>query len=227
MQGIMRTFIVTLFVAIPVLCLSQNKVKYEAPSNFSYVDEFRISSSETLYVYPKAFKVGGCTFPVPQGAKDLKSGFEFKYSILSKNAAASLQVLGFGGGNYDRKAVHVVVEFMQKQHFVCMADTVTFGAGLIALLSIEKQSGKVDVTNLPQVAASVTLGKLKASYSLKTIGITGPIALNALPSNFEFDTESYKEFFKVIDLIKSLYETDPDKLNICPQLLPFTTVVVE
>ncbi|MFN8395514.1 MAG: hypothetical protein U0176_12805 [Bacteroidia bacterium] len=224
--GLYCLFVAATIIA-PLSVIGQTTVQYRSPENYSCALQMRTSGYDTTFVQPTVFHLGNCAFPLPLGVSDLTTGFEFKYNLLSSDASGSIQVLGFGGGNYSRKAVHVVIEFMQKRSFNCEKDTVTFGAGLIALLSIERQSGKIDVTNLPQVAASVTLGKLKASYSLRTIGITGPVALQVLPTNFEFDTDSYKEFYKVMDLVKNLYESDPAKLNITPQLLPRTIVIAD
>lgn len=224
--GLYCLFLAATIIA-PLSAIGQTTVQYRSPENYSRSFQMHINGSDTTFEQPTIFHLGNCAFPLPRKAEDLTTGFEFKYNLLGSDASGSIQVLGFGGGNYTRKAVHVVIEFMQKQSFNCDKDTVTFGAGLIALLSIERQSGKLDVTNLPQVAASVTLGKLKASYSLRTIGITGPMALQVLPTNFEFDTDSYKEFYKVMDLVKNLYETDPTKLRITPQLLPQTVVIAD
>lgn len=220
----MKKFILLLSLCIPVMAFAQTKITYSKPQGvkFGYQTNKIESGSSTVTLNEKFthFTIGNCTFPAPSTASDLNSGYEFTYSIVDENVSGSLDVLGFAEGNYGRDRINLVIEFMQKRRYTCDTSEATFGAGLIAWLSIEDKRGKVDVTNLPKIAASVEMGDLRVSYSLRTIGITGPIALQSLPSNYSFDTQSYMEFFQLVELIKNLYEQDPAKLNITPQLLP-------
>lgn len=220
-----KVLICILMVTAAVALYSQGSVKY-IPPVYEIVAGGNITKSSDT-VTPMKFKMNGCEFEAPQGPDELTTAFEFKYSLLSSNFNASLGVLGFGLGDMDRNTRYLVVEFIQKRTFVCpdgdtlTRDSLSFGVGLIALLKIQSTKGKLKIepANLSQLAANASLGKLKVTYSLRTVGITGPPVLNALPVDFDFTVEEYREFYKVVDLIRNLY-LDDKHFHVVPQILP-------
>lgn len=206
--------LVLLLNLLPLLAMGQGH--FEMP-------DFEISSTVEGTVEmatAETIKIdGGCEVLVPKSVEDLDSGLEFKYTVLQGDASGSLKLLGFGSLSANKKMTYVVIEYMQYKNCSCAKTGVSFGAGLRAVLSVKKWKGNAESVNLPKIAGEVSAGKMTASLSVTTVGLTGQGAIDALPSNLEFNVESYTEFLKVMDMVSNMY--DPSKVNVVPQVLPY------
>lgn len=171
----------------------------------------------------KEYKVvappAGCQFP--KTVADLDGGLKKIYYQFNKNNQGSLALFG-KEMQLGKKEVVVIVDYMQYKDMDCEEDQSRYGVGVRLFLHIEKASRKIDLNNLPQLAAHVQLGRASVRYIFQTIGVTGPKINDILPkSNTNtFDVEGYASVIRAVDQVQSLIRDDIDGVKIAPQAIP-------
>lgn len=161
----------------------------------------------------------GCQ--LPKTVADLDGGLKKIYYQFNKNNQGSLALFG-KEMQLGKKEVVVIVDYMQYKDMDCEEDQSRYGVGVRLFLHIEKASRKIDLNNLPQLAAHVQLGRASVRYIFQTIGVTGPKINDILPkSNTNtFDVEGYASVIRAVDQVQSLIRDGIDGVKIAPQAIP-------
>lgn len=171
----------------------------------------------------KEYKVvappAGCQ--LPKTVADLDGGLKKIFYQFNKNNQGSLALFG-KEMQLGKKEMVVIVDYMQYKDMDCEEDQSRYGVGVRLFLHIEKASRKIDLNNLPQLAANVQLGRASVRYIFQTIGVTGPKINDILPkSNTNtFDVEGYANVIRAVDQVQSLIRDGIDGVNIAPQAIP-------
>ncbi|WCL80777.1 hypothetical protein PPO43_12430 [Saprospira sp. CCB-QB6] len=161
----------------------------------------------------------GCQ--LPKTVADLSSGLKKIFYQFNDKNQASLALFG-KSMQLGKKEVVVIVDYMQYKDMDCDEDKSRYGVGVRLFLHIEKANRKIDLNNLPQLAANVQLGRASVRYVFQTIGVTGPKINDLLPkSNTNtFDVEGYANVIHAVDQVQSLIRDGIEGVNIAPQAIP-------
>ena len=161
----------------------------------------------------------------PQTVKELSGGMQKIFYMFNKDNAKNLSLFGgTAGTKLGKKESIVIVDFMQHKDLNDCDIPTRYGVGVRLFLKIKKASRGIDLNNLPQLAASVQLGKASVQYTLQTIGVTGD-KINALiprSATNSFDVEGYAGVINAVDKIQSLIKDGVEGVIIDPQLVPTT-----
>gem|GEM_PF-6049839 len=182
-----------------------------------------VSAEQLPEVEVKEYKVVeppvGCQ--LPKTVADLSSGLKKIFYQFNNKNQASLALFG-RDMQLGKKEVVVIVDYMQYKDMDCDEDQSRYGVGVRLFLHIEKANRKIDLNNLPQLAANVQLGRASVRYVFQTIGVTGPKINDLLPkSNTNtFDVEGYANVIHAVDQVQSLIRDGIEGVNIAPQAIP-------
>jgi len=157
----------------------------------------------------------------PQTVRDLTSGMQKIFYQVNSDNAANLQLFGGTGISIGKKQMVVIVDFMQYKDLNCEEKT-RYGVGVRLFLKIKKAHKRLDLNNLPHLAANVQLGRASVEYIFKTIGVTGN-KINALmprSNTNNFDVEGYANVINAVDQVQSLVRDNIDGVVIAPQQIP-------
>ncbi|MHB8156147.1 MAG: hypothetical protein ACYDEQ_01925 [Desulfocucumaceae bacterium] len=143
------------------------------------------------------------------------------------NESAGMAVPGFGGVALGKDEANLNIYFVETKAVKHGTDTLVYGIGYSMHYLFKKVKKKVNVADLPFIAASVQLEKNKTqvSYSLQTYGVIGP----ELSRYFEpmldapFDVNGYGEMKSSLAGIHNvLSDTVLSKtVKFTPGVLPF------
>jgi len=159
----------------------------------------------------------------PRTVKELSGGMQKVFYMFNADNAKNLSLFGGATGTkIGKKESIVIVDFMQHKDLNDCDEPTRYGLGVRLFLKVKKASRGIDLNNLPQLAASVQLGKASVQYTLQTIGVTGD-KINALiprSATNSFDVEGYAGVVNAVDKIQSLIKDGVDGVVIDPQLVP-------
>lgn len=176
--------------------------------NFNHVKDSRKSGSVT-----------GCAF-IPKKMTDLTSGLQKLFYKYTAKSNYNLSLMGYGGGALSKKEVLLIVDFVQFKDVDCSGETIRFGVGARLFLKIKDNKSRIDITNLPKLAAAAEFGKAEVSYSISTLGIVGDKILDVLPTGSDFNVESYAKVVSAVDQIIRLAKDNSAGVQIDPQVIP-------
>lgn len=157
---------------------------------------------------------------IPKDMRDLRSGLQKFFLKFTSKSGIDLKVLGYGGANLEKKEVLLIVDFIQFKDINCSGKNKRFGVGARLFLNIKECSSKININNLPQLAAAVELDKATVTYNISTIGITGDKILDLLPTGADFNVESYAKVVSSIDQIIKIARDNTSGIEIEPQIIP-------
>jgi hypothetical protein len=174
--------------------------------------------------------VYNCSFDIPKGLKDLKSGFQYRYYLFSSNNTGALQAFGITDVKSDKETQYLVIDYIQFTDFKCTnLPTIRYAVGLRSELKFTKAKTSIDITGkggLSKLAAQVELGNAEVNFSLKTIGLTGKPARLNIPQGVSFNVTTYKDFQNSIEFLKNGLESaeaiddEQEKLMVNPEIIP-------
>lgn len=158
----------------------------------------------------------------PTTVRELSGGMQKIFYQINKDNAVNLSLFGGSGISLGKKEMVVIVDFMQHKDLKCEDKDTRYGVGVRLFLHIKKVSRKIDLNDLPNLAASVQLGKASVQYVFKTIGVTGNKINSLIPrsSTNTFDVEGYAGVVSAVDQIQKLIRDDIDGVIIDPQQIP-------
>lgn len=149
-----------------------------------------------------------CSYKVPQGLRDLNSGLNYKYFLFDGSMHATMQAFGMADGNLTEDTQILVIDYLQYKDCTCDGlPTIRYAVGLRTELKFVKLHHKTDfqgVGSLASIAAQVQLGQSKITFSLKSIGLTGPGVRFNIPTGVDFDVTTYREFQNAIEFLRGL-----------------------
>lgn len=149
-----------------------------------------------------------CEYDLPLSLKDLGSGFQFNHYIFKNNNRAALQAFGIVDNNIKHNSIYVVTDYIQYKDIKCTGlPTIRYAVGIRAQFRIANIDNKTElkgVGSLAGLAADVENKSKTVNITIKTIGITGIDSRLSIPSNTSFDVETYSDYQKIIDFIRTL-----------------------
>jgi hypothetical protein len=158
----------------------------------------------------------------PTTVRELSGGMQKIFYQINKDNEVNLALFGGSGIRLGKKEMIVIVDFMQHKDLKCEDKETRYGVGVRLFLHIKKASRKMDLNDLPNLAANVQLGKASVQYIIKTIGVTGDKINNLIPRSTTntFDVEGYAGVVNAVDRIQQLIRDDIDGVIIDPQQIP-------
>ncbi len=168
-----------------------------------------------------------CRFKIPSSLSELTSGLEYRYYLFDGTMQASMQAFGMASGDIDSETQYLVIDYLQYKDCNCDGlPTIRYAAGLRTELKFIRLASKTEfsgIGSLASIAAQVQTGQSKVTFSLKSIGLTGPAVRYNIPSGVDFDVTTYREFQNAIDFLRKL-ETreivDSTRLTVNPVIIP-------
>ncbi|RLJ97916.1 hypothetical protein [Tenacibaculum discolor] len=149
-----------------------------------------------------------CEYDLPLNLKDLGSGFQFNHYIFKNENRAALQAFGIVDNNIKHNSIYVVTDYIQYKDIKCTGlPTIRYAVGIRAqfrIANIDNNTELKGIGSLAGLAADVENKSKIVNITIKTIGITGIDSRLSIPSNTSFDVETYSDYQKIIDFIRTL-----------------------
>jgi hypothetical protein len=168
-----------------------------------------------------------CRYKIPKTLADLTSGLTFRYYRFNGSMKASMQAFGIASSGVDTDTDFIVIDYLQYKDCVCDGlPPIRYAAGLRTELKFVKLSSRTEfnsIGSMPQIAAQVQLGQTKVTFSMKSIGLTGPAVRFNIPSEMDFNVVSYREFQNAIEFLRGLEieeKVPENKLKVDPVMIP-------
>ncbi len=158
----------------------------------------------------------------PRSVRELSGGMQKIFYQINKDNETNLSLFGGSGIRLGKKEMVVIVDFMQHKDMECEGKTTRYGVGVRLFLHIKKANRKLQLNDLPNLAANVQLDKASVQYVLKTIGITGNKINSLIPRSAtnSFDVDGYAGVINAVDQIQKLIRDDIEGVVIDPQPVP-------
>lgn len=193
-----------------------------------YIAKYFIEKEGKMYSSEKGANTNEIyKYDIPKELHDLKTGFQFRYYIFDNENTSALNAFGIVNSDLKKKSIYIVVDYIQYSDFqITGVPKLRYAVGLRTEFRIEKlelnkkDKDNVKNINLSNIAASVQIGKLNANITMKTIGITGTKPRLNLPNNSTFDVQSYADYLKIIDTIRSLPDKKDSTITYNPEIIP-------
>lgn len=171
------------------------------------------------------------TISPPKKLCDLDAGFQFKHYLFRSNNKAAMHAFGIADTNLSQNILYLITDYLQfKDYNLYKLPTIRYAVGVRAEFRIVDSRGELSlkgINSLSALSANVETGQLNVNISMKTIGVTGLDSRVSIPKNNNFDVNTYSDYLKVIDFIKTMKDSDTisDKKNqndlkFQPQLIP-------
>lgn len=139
----------------------------------------------------------------PPSVVDIGGNFELRRSVMTRNAAANLNILaGIGKVDTEGSGSQLIAIFDFSRFKDCLATdgktTVVYGQAVRTIMSFESTDAKSNVT-FPLVAAAATVSGKSSSISVSNLGFDEPtMALKANElSSISLSVENFAEFTKI------------------------------
>lgn len=168
-----------------------------------------------------------CKYKIPKKLSDLTSGLTYRYYRFNGTMKASMQAFGIASGDADSETEFIVIDYLQYKDCHCDGlPTIRYAVGLRTELKFTKLNSKVEfnsIGSMPQLAAQVQLGQTKVTFSMKSIGLTGPEVRFNIPSEMDFNVSSFREFQNAIEFLRGMEipdRVDTNKLYVDPVMIP-------
>jgi len=167
-----------------------------------------------------------CTYDLPKGLNDLKSGLQFNHYIFKSSNRAAMQAFGIANSAVKENTLYIITDYLQFQDVNCSGiPVIRYAVGMRAefrILGIQSEAELADVGSLAGLAAQVETKKQQVNITIKTIGITGVDSRLTIPSNASFDVKTFSDYEQIVDFIRNLkyFEKGNDNLIISPQIIP-------
>ncbi|WP_407509953.1 coiled-coil domain-containing protein [Elizabethkingia anophelis] len=170
-------------------------------------------------------QIKNCKYVVPEGIKDLKSGFQFRHYLFRGENTTALQAFGIINNEFNKNDLYVIIDYIQYQDCGCKnLPKIRYAVGIrsefkISGMNLNKNNKENSKNlNIEKLAANVQFDRLKVDISMKTIGITGKPARLNIPTNTSFNVQTYGDYVKVIDFIRN--SIDSSGVEIQPEIIP-------
>lgn len=168
-----------------------------------------------------------CQYDIPKELADLDSGFQFNHYIFKSSNNAALDAFGIVKSGFESESLYIVIDYLQRKDFVCTGlPKIRYAVGIRTEIKIIDWSNNTSLkeTSLAGLAANAEINSLKVNITVKTIGITGLESKLKIPNNTNFNVETYSDYQKIIDFIRTFNDRKDGKLIdsiVCkPQLIP-------
>ncbi len=159
-----------------------------------------------------------CMSKAPKTIHDLQDGVVVETYEFEKGNEAELGLLGFLNVSLANKEKVTVVEYLQHGSILCNNRFLKYGVGCRLMMRIKSHKRGAKLNTPQQITASVIFDKAEVTFSMRTVGITGPgvAKLNKAGSLAE---NTYTNFMtEVSNLIVDMYKKE-SSYKILPQPL--------
>ncbi|OCA71930.1 hypothetical protein BBI01_07165 [Chryseobacterium artocarpi] len=156
-----------------------------------------------------------CFFQFPLMVKDLTSGFQFRHYVFDQDNTAAIKAFGINS-TLGAKAKYIIIDYLQYTDNNCPGlPKIRHAIGIRAEITFYNFSSKsnINISSLPAIAADAQINNKHVNISIKTIGITGLGAKFNIPNNTSFNVDTYADYQKIIDFIRTFKGDTPDNIN--------------
>lgn len=166
-------------------------------------------------INPELYNLGvdRCEYQLPLSLNDLDSGFQFNHYMFKSSNKAALDAFGILKNGYESESIYIVIDYIQFKDNICTGlPKIRYGVGIRSEIRISNWSNKMDIkeSSLASLAANAEINSLKVNITVKTIGITGLGSKLNIPNNTSFDVDTYADYQKIIDFIRTFDEKSKD-----------------
>jgi hypothetical protein len=170
--------------------------------NFDLIQTFKSPPIEIPDVPPIYID---CLSKAPQTIYDLQDGTLTRTLEFSKGDESKLSLMGFVGLTLSHREKVTVVEYMQYGSVLCEGKLLRYGIGCRMMLRIKEYKRGAKLNTPQQITASVIFDKAEVTYSMRTVGITGP-GIASLNNAGNMSEDTYTNFMtEVSKLIVDIY----------------------
>jgi hypothetical protein len=156
----------------------------------------------------------------PKTIEELNSGMLFDSYEFKTNDKQKLGLLGFFNVNIDNYKKVIVTEYLQYGTKFFSGEELKFAIGARMMLRVDSYSLGAKLNSPQQITASVIFGKASVSFSIATLGITGPCVAGLVKAG-KLNDDSYSNFIKDVSvLIANAYKKNSNCI-INPQPIVF------
>lgn len=157
--------------------------------------------------------VDRCEYKLPLSLSDLDGGFQFNHYMFKSSNEAAINAFGILKNGYESESIYIVIDYIQyKDNFCTGLPKIRYGVGIRSEIRISNWSNKTDIkeSSLASLAANAEINSLKVNITVKTIGITGLGSKLNIPNNTSFNVDTYADYQKIIDFIRTFDEKKKD-----------------
>ena len=159
-----------------------------------------------------AFGIKKCKYEIPKKLHDLTNGFQFNHFSFEGSNKIALHAFGISDNVFTQKSKYIVIDYIQYKDFNCPGlPIIRYAVGIRSEFRIESVTDTLEFNknkSLASLAANVELRNYNVNITVKTIGITGLGSRLNIPSNTTFNVETYNEYQKIINFIKTFKQTE-------------------
>lgn len=158
--------------------------------------------------------VDRCQYEIPLNLDDLDGGFQFNHYLFNSDNKAALDAFGIVKNGFESKSLYIVIDYLQHKDFNCTGlPKIRYGVGIRSEIKISGWNNKTELkeSSLAGLAANAEINSLKVNITVKTIGITGLDSKLNIPNNTNFNVDTYADYQKIIDFIRTFKQNDETK----------------
>lgn len=196
--------------AIPVL-RNIPAVNFPATKPAPTIDKERLRVGEVAVSETKldsAIMALNTTKDRPTNLKDLTGGYRLFQYQLNLDAAIKLNLIAAGAKLDGAEKVFVHDFIFYKDGEDEHGQPIRWGSGVRLIIQARNLGGSANFSSLPAIAASAEFRFAETTVDLRTIGISGPKIVAAVPKAAAYDVATHVAYMKAVDAIVAA-ATDP------------------